>query len=95
MATKRKRKRRKGRSRARSSVDRRQLIPVLMAVLLIVIILLIMGINYLVKKYSPSDERMDLHVYFNLEEGDGAAVILENELTEIQARMIEIGRAHV
>ena len=94
MATKRKRKRRKGRSRARSSVDRRQLIPVLMAVLLIVIILLIMGINYLVKKYSPSDERMDLHAYFNLEEGDGAAVILENELTEIQARMID-GEAYV
>ncbi len=92
MATKKRRKRR--RSRSRSSVDRRQLIPVLMAVFLIIIILLIMGINYLVKKYSPTDERMDLYTYFNLEQGDEAAVIMEDELTEIRARIID-GEAYV
>lgn len=94
MATKKRRKRRKSRSRSRSSIDRRQLVPVLMAVLLIVIILLIMGINYLVKKYSPSDERMDLYSYFNLEDGDEAAVILQDELTDIRARIID-GEAYV
>lgn len=87
MAAKRRRKRRK--SRTRSSVDRRQLIPVLIAIFLIIIILLIMGINFLVKKYSPSDERMDLYTYFNLEPGDEAAVIMEDELTEIRARIID------
>lgn len=92
MATKKRRKRK--RSRSRSSVDRRQLIPVLMAVFLIIIILLIMGINYLVKKYSPTDERMDLYTYFNLEQGDEAAVIMEDELTEIRARIID-GEAYV
>ena len=94
MATKRRRKRRKGRGRSRSSIDRRQLIPVLMALLLIIIILLIMGINYLIKKYSPTDERMDLYTYFNLEEGDEAAVILQDELTDIRARIID-GEAYV
>lgn len=95
MATKkRRRKRRRSRARSGSSVDRRQLIPVLMAVILIIIILLIMGINYLVKKYSPSDERMDLYAYFNLEQGDEAAVILEDELTDIRARIID-GEAYV
>lgn len=94
MATKKRRKRRRSRSRSRSSVDRRQLIPVLMAVFLIIIILLIMGINYLVKKYSPTDERMDLYTYFNLEQGDEAAVIMEDELTEIRARIID-GEAYV
>lgn len=94
MAAKKRRKRRRSRARSGSSVDRRQLIPVLMAVILIIIILLIMGINYLVKKYSPSDERMDLYTYFNLEPGDEAAVILEDELTDIRARIID-GEAYV
>ena len=92
MAAKKRRKRR--RSRTRSSVDRRQLIPVLIAIFLIIIILLIMGINFLVKKYSPSDERMDLYTYFNLELVDEAAVIMEDELTEIRARIID-GEAYV
>ena len=65
MAAKNRRKRR--RSSARRSGDRRQLVPVLAAVFLIVVILIVMLINYLVKKYSPSDERMDLYSYFNLE----------------------------
>ena len=94
MATKKRRKKRRSRARAGSSIDRRQLIPVLMAVILIIIILLIMGINYLVKKYSPSDERMDLYTYFNLEPGDEAAVILEDELTDIRARIVD-GEAYV
>jgi len=51
-------------------------------------------INYLVKKYSPSDERMDLYTYFNLEQGDQAAIILEDELTELRARIID-GEAYV
>jgi spore germination protein YaaH len=92
MAVKKRRKRR--RSRARRSGDRRQLLPVLAAVFLIVIILIIMLINYLVKKYSPSDERMDLYSYFNLEQGDEAAVILEDELTELRARIMD-GEAYV
>ncbi|MCI8558446.1 MAG: SH3 domain-containing protein [Lachnospiraceae bacterium] len=53
-----------------------------------------MLINYLVKKYSPSDERMDLYTYFNLEQGDQAAIILEDELTELRARIID-GEAYV
>ena len=92
MAVKKRKKRR--RSRARRSSDRRQLIPVLAAVFLILIILIVMLINYLVKKYSPSDERMDLYSYFNLEQGDQAAVILEDELTDLRARILD-GEAYV
>jgi spore germination protein YaaH len=89
-----KKRRRKRRSRAKRNSDRRQLVPILAAVLLIVIILIVMLINYLVKKYSPSDERMDLYTYFNLEQGDQAAIILEDELTELRARIID-GEAYV
>lgn len=92
MAAKKRRKRR--RSSARNSSDRRQLVPVLAAVFLIIIILIIMLINYLVKKYSPSDERMDLYSYFNLEQGDEAAIILEDRLTEFRARIMD-GEAYV
>lgn len=94
MTAKKRRKRRRARARARRGSDRRQLIPVLAAVFLIIIILIVMLINYLVKKYSPSDERMDLHTYFNLEEGDEAAVIMQDELTELRARIID-GEAYV
>lgn len=92
MAAKNRRKRR--RSSARRSGDRRQLVPVLAAVFLIVVILIVMLINYLVKKYSPSDERMDLSAYFNLEQGDEAAIILEDALTEFRARILD-GEAYV
>ncbi len=92
MAAKNRRKRR--RSSARRSGDRRQLVPVLAAVFLIVVILIVMLINYLVKKYSPSDERMDLSAYFNLEQGDEAAIILEDDLTEFRARILD-GEAYV
>lgn len=68
--------------------------PVLAAVFLIVVILIVMLINYLVKKYSPSDERMDLSAYFNLEQGDEAAIILEDDLTEFRARILD-GEAYV
>ena len=92
MAAKNRRKRR--RSSARRSGDRRQLVPVLAAVFLIVVILIVMLINYLVKKYSPSDEWMDLSAYFNLEQGDEAAIILEDDLTEFRARILD-GEAYV
>lgn len=92
MAAKKRRKRR--RSSARRSSDRRQLVPVLAAVFLIIVILIVMLINYLVKKYSPSDERMDLNAYFNLEQGDEAAIILEDDLTEFRARILD-GEAYV
>ena len=57
--------------------------PVLVAVLLIILVAAGMGIGYLVKKYSPSKERMDLNEYFSVTQEDEVAVILGDELTEL------------
>ena len=82
MASTRKKRRRK-RSQAR------RLVPVLVAVLLIILVAAGMGIGYLVKKYSPSKERMDLNEYFSVTQEDEVAVILGDELTELKGKMID------
>ena len=82
MASTRKKRRRK-RSQAR------RMVPVLVAVLLIILVAAGLGIGYLVKKYSPSKERMDLNEYFSVTQEDEVAVILGDELTELKGKMID------
>ena len=82
MASTRRKKRRR-RSQAR------RWIPVLAAVLLIIIIAAVMCISFVVKKYSASDERMDLNKYFSVAAEDEVAIILGDELTELKGKMID------
>ena len=77
----------------RTQVNRR-IAPVLAALVLIVLIAAAVFISYLIDKYSPSKERMEWTEYYSMEAGDEAAVILDNELTEIRGRMID-GEAYV
>lgn len=76
------------RKRRRNQAGRR-LVPVLVAVMLIIVVLIGMFISFLVEKYSPSKERKDWQEYFSVSEEDEAAVILNNELTEIKAKLID------
>lgn len=76
------------RKRRRNQAGRR-LVPVLVAVMLIIVVLIGMFISFLVEKYSPSKERKDWREYFSVSEEDEAAVILNNELTEIKAKLID------
>ena len=68
--------------------------PVLVALLLIVVVLIGLFVSFLIQKYSPSKERMDWKEYYSLTEEDEAAVILNDELTDIKARIID-GEAYV
>lgn len=87
MATKRRKKRR----RAQAG---RRMAPVLIALLLIVVVLIGLFVSFLIQKYSPSKERMDWKEYYSLTEEDEAAVILNDKLTDIKARIID-GEAYV
>lgn len=84
MASTRKKKRRRSRARAR-----RQMVPVLFAVLLIIIVMIAVLISYLYKKYSPSDERMNWREYYGVSAEDEAAIILQDQLTEMKGKVID------
>lgn len=67
----------------------RRIIPVIAVVVLILLIALIMGIAFLVKKYSPSKEVVDYNKYYNVGAGDEVAVIFGEELLEEKAKLID------
>lgn len=72
MATKKRRRRRK-----RSRIN-----PIAVGILGVLLIVVIGASAVLIKKYSPSKERMDLSVYFQLEEEDDLAIIVQNTLID-------------
>ena len=78
----------KRRKKRKMQVNRR-VAPVLAVLLLIIVGLAGIFVSYLIDKYSPSKERMAWTEYYSVEAGDEAAVILNNELTEIRGRMID------
>lgn len=67
----------------------RRIIPVIAVVVLILLIALIMGIAFLVKKYSPSKEVVDYNKYYNVGTGDEVAVIFGEELLDEKAKLID------
>ena len=72
MATKKKRRRRR-----RSRIN-----PVVLGIFVVFLALVIAASLFLIKRYSPSKEYMDLDLYFELEEDNDLAVIIQNELIE-------------
>lgn len=67
---------------------KKKALPVLVVCVLILLIVAIMGISALVKKYTPSKERQDLSDYYGLTSEEQVAIILNNEVMESTARMI-------
>lgn len=59
---------------------------VFVAAAFIIIVIMIAGISMLIKKYSPSKERVDLNAYYNIQNEDDMAVILDNERLEEVAK---------
>ena len=53
-----------------------------MGTAVIFLILVIGAAAFLIKKYSPSKERMDLELYFQMEEENELAIIIQNTLIE-------------
>lgn len=61
---------------------KKKLVPILAAVVLILIVAAIGIITSIVKKYTPTDEKMAPNDYFGVAEGEQAALILQNQLVE-------------
>ncbi len=68
-------KRRRRRRKSRINV-------VAVGILAIFLILFIVAAVFLIKRYSPSKEKMDLNLYFQMEEEDDLAIIIQNTLIE-------------
>ena len=68
---------------------KKKVIPILMAIALIIII---GGISFggkIIEKYSYSKERADLNAYYNISDSKDAAIVLQNEIVEERARVLE------
>ena len=68
---------------------KKKVIPVLVVIALILVIVACIGISSLVEKYTPGKERQDLSEYYNVTGEDQAAIILNQELSESNAKIID------
>ena len=66
-----------------------KILPVLIAIALIIVIGGAGIGSILYKKYSYSDEQMDLQKYFNITKTDEVAIVLQNEHIETKAKLYE------
>lgn len=65
-----------------------------LTIFLFIVLLVIVGAGaFLYKKYSPSDEKMDLNAYYGIEDGK-AAIVINQQVIEAQG-MIENGTAYI
>ena len=65
------------------------MIPVMVALLLIITIGAVGVIKGYIKKYTPSDTRMDLADYYAQESQDDVALILQNAISETRGKLVE------
>ncbi len=77
------------RKRRRSRIN-----PAAVGILAILLTVVIAAAVFLIRKYSPSKELMDLKLYFQLEEEDDLAIIVQNELIEDKGIVLN-GRPYV
>ena len=68
--------------------------PVAVGILGILIVLCIGAAVFVIKKYGPSKERMDLAKYYNLEKEDDLAIVIDNTLIEDKGIVLD-GRPYV
>ncbi|MBR5508487.1 MAG: SH3 domain-containing protein [Lachnospiraceae bacterium] len=85
---------RRRRSRKKRKRRNQQIIPVLIAFVLILIVGGGLVGKMLYDKYSPSKETADMDEYFNLEDEEDMAIIMNDEMLEDKGRVID-GRAYL
>lgn len=81
----RKRARRAGRRRP----ERNKLVPVLIAMIFITVVLIFAAVSMLIKKYTPTKERADLNSYYNVQNEEDMAIIMDNQRMEEMAKYWE------
>lgn len=68
---------------------KKKIIPVLLAIVLIFLIAAIAFGGKILEKYSYSKERADLNSYFNIAADDEIAIVLQDEIIEEKAKLID------
>lgn len=68
---------------------KKKIIPGLIAAGVLALALLIISVAYLIQKYSPSKEHMALKDYYKLSANDEAAIILDNDILDTRAKVID------
>lgn len=68
---------------------KKKLIPVLIAIVLIIIIGCVSFGSKIIEKYSYSKERADLNSYYKISDSQDVAIVLQNEIIEERARLID------
>ena len=79
--------------RRRRRRRRNQLVPILVAMLLIILVAVAGIVTGFIKKYTPSDVRMELADYYHTGEGE-AALILQDTISEAKGKIVD-GRAYL
>lgn len=79
--------------RRRRRRRRNQLVPILVAMFLIVLVAIAGIVTGFIKKYTPSDARMDLADYYHTNE-DEAALILQDTISEVKGKIVD-GEAYL
>lgn len=68
---------------------KKKLIPVITAIVLIIVVIAVSAGIKLAEKYSYSKERANLEEYFGITSADEVAIILQDELIEESARLLD------
>lgn len=79
--------------RRRRRRRRKQLVPILVAMLLVILVAIVGIITGVIKKYTPSDAKMDLADYYHTS-GDEIALILQDTISEAKGKMVD-GKAYL
>ena len=79
--------------RRRRRRRRNQLVPISVAMLLIILVAVAGIVTGFIKKYTPSDTRMELADYYHTGEGE-AALILQDTISEAKGKIVD-GRAYL
>ncbi len=64
-------------------------VPVFAALSLIVVVILFLLLGKLIEKYTPSKDRQDLTEYYQMSSEDEVAIIYNNEVLDVHAKMID------
>lgn len=62
------------------------IVPILVTIAFIVIVLFVAFISTLIKKYTPTKERVDLQEYYKVQGADDMALVLDQQLLEEKAK---------
>lgn len=71
------------------NIKKKQVLPILIIVGLIILVLGFILISNLIKKYTPTKEHQDLTEYYNISEESQVAITLNHSVSENQGTMID------